>query len=90
MGRVGDDLAAPQIFVGAAAKAGANLTPETWAKGLESLGPIELATTRASSFGPGKPDAQDSFQLMQFNPKWKANEGIQQFLPVGDPVTLTK
>ncbi len=80
--------AALQIFVAAAEKAGANLTPATWKKGLESIGKIVLPTVPASSFAPGKPDAQNSFQLMKFNPEWKPNSGITQYTPLGDPITL--
>jgi hypothetical protein len=81
--------AALQIFTTAAEAAGPNLTPETWKAALEAIGPIELSTTRTASFAPGKPDAQDGFQLMQFNREWKPNEGIQQFMPIGEPITLT-
>jgi ABC-type branched-subunit amino acid transport system substrate-binding protein len=77
-----------QIFVAAAKAAGPNLTNETFQTGLESIGAIELANTPAASFGPGKPDGQDSFQLVQFDADWKAGEGKEQFIAVGEPVTL--
>jgi hypothetical protein len=81
--------AALQIFTTAAEAAGPNLTPETWKAALEAIGPIELATTHTASLAPGKPDAQDGFQLMQFNREWKPNAGISQFNPIGEPIILT-
>jgi hypothetical protein len=78
-----------RIFVEAAKAAGANLTPQTWEKGLASLGRIALPGVPAASFGRGKLDGQDSFQLMRFNPAWKAGSSEPQFLPLGDPITLT-
>ena len=80
--------AALQMFVAGANAAGADLTPEKWLKGLESVGKIELAAAPESSFGPGKPDGQDSFQLVKFNPAWTPTSGVQQFIPVGAPITL--
>ena len=80
--------AALQMFVAGANAAGADLTPEKWLKGLESVGKIELAAAPEASFGPGKPDGQDSFQLVKFNPAWTPTSGVQQFIPVGAPITL--
>jgi ABC-type branched-subunit amino acid transport system substrate-binding protein len=77
-----------QIFTAAAEAAGANLTNDSFQKGLESVGKIELANTPTASFGPGKPDGQDSFQLLKFDPTWKEGEGKQQNVPVGKPITL--
>jgi Periplasmic binding protein len=77
-----------QMFVAAANKAGANLTPDTWLKGLESVGKIELALAPQSSFAPGKPDGQDSFQLVKFNPAYKTGSSVPEFIPVGAPITL--
>lgn len=77
-----------QIFVAAAKAAGPNLTNETWQRGLESLGRIQLANTLDASFGPGKHDAQDAFQLQRFDPAWKAGQGKQQLVAVGAPVRL--
>lgn len=79
-----------QIFVAAAKAAGPNLTNESFAKGLASLGKIALANTPAASFGPDKSDAQDSFVLAQFDPAWKEGQGKLQFAQVGDAVTVTK
>jgi hypothetical protein len=79
-----------QIFVAAAKAAGPNLTYATWQKALEGLGKMELPAAPEASFGPGKPDGQDSFQLMKFNPAWKPNTPIAQLLPLGEPITLTK
>jgi hypothetical protein len=78
-----------KIFVDAATEAGSNLTYASFTKGLESLGNIDLPSSPKSSFAPNKFDAQDSFQLMQFNPAWKSGSTVQQFLPLGTPVTLT-
>jgi ABC-type branched-subunit amino acid transport system substrate-binding protein len=77
-----------QIFVAAAKAAGPDLTNESWQKGLESLGKIQLASVLDSSFGPNKHDAQDSFQLEKIDPTWKAGQGKQQFIDIGQPVTL--
>ena len=77
-----------QMFVAGANKAGANLTPDTWLKGLESVGKIELALAPQSSFAPGKPDGQDSFQLVKFNPAYKTGSSVPEFIPVGAPITL--
>jgi hypothetical protein len=79
-----------QMFVAGADAAGADLTPETWLKGLESVGKIELAASPEASFGPNKPDGQDGFQLVKFNPAWTAKSGVAQFIPVGKSITLTK
>jgi hypothetical protein len=76
-----------QIFVAAAKAAGADLTNETWAKGLASLGTVELPVANPGSFGPNKPDAQDRFQLMKFNPEFKSGTTIPQFIAIGDPIT---
>jgi ABC-type branched-subunit amino acid transport system substrate-binding protein len=79
-----------QIFVTAATKAGPDLTYDTFMKALQSLGKIELPASPIASFGPNKPDGQDSFQLMKMNPQWKAGStGITELLPVGQPITLS-
>jgi hypothetical protein len=77
-----------QMFEGAANAAGPDLTQQSWLKGLESIGKIELAVSPQSSFGPNKPDGQDSFQLVKLNPAWKTGSTAQQFLAVGAPITL--
>lgn len=77
-----------RIFVDAATAAGPDLTPATWQRGLESLGTIPVASGTAASFGPNKPDGQDSFQLQRFNPVWKSGSGAQQLLALGEPFTL--
>jgi hypothetical protein len=77
------------IFAPAAKAAGADLTYDSFMKGLESLGKLQIAGVPAASFGPNKPDAQDSFQLVKFNPAWKPGTTTQEFLPVGPPINLT-
>jgi ABC-type branched-subunit amino acid transport system substrate-binding protein len=78
-----------QLFVAAAKAAGPNLNNQTFATGAASLGTIELANTPTASFGLHKPDGQDSFQLVRFDPTWKQGQGKQQFIPVGQPITLS-
>ena len=76
------------MFVAGANKAGPNLTPQTWLKGLESIGKIVLPAAPVASFAPGKPDGQDSFQLVKFNPAYTPNSNVPEFIPVGAPITL--
>src|SRR5690349_24882459 len=71
-----------QIFVEGAKAAGPNLTNETFAQGVASLGKIELANTATASFGTDKPDGQDSFALGKFDPTWKEGEGKNQFIAI--------
>jgi hypothetical protein len=78
-----------QIFVAAAKAAGPDLDDQTFAKGLASIGKIELAGVPVASFGPNKPDGQDSFQLLKLDPDWKQGQGKQQFTAIGSPLTLT-
>ena len=77
-----------QVFVAAAKAAGTDLTYDSFMNGLESLGKIQLAGLPAASFGPNKPDAQDSFQLVKFNTAWKPGSNAQEFLPSGTTITL--
>jgi hypothetical protein len=77
-----------QIFVAGAKAAGPNLTNATLEKGIESLGKIDLANGTVGSFGPGKLDAQDTFQLEKFDPTWKQGQGKPQFIPIGESVVL--
>jgi ABC-type branched-subunit amino acid transport system substrate-binding protein len=77
-----------QIFTAAAEQAGENLNQETWQKGLESIGDIELPAAPVASFGPNKPDGQDSFQLMQHDPAWTPDTTMPEFTPIGAPITL--
>jgi hypothetical protein len=79
-----------QIFTAAAKAAGPNLTNDSFREGLESIGKIDLANTPVASFGPDKPDGQDSFQLLQFDATWKEGQGKEQFIAVGKPVTMNK
>ena len=80
---------AVQIFVAAAKAAGPNLTQQTWEKGLESVTTIATAAAPIGSFGPGKPDAQDSFQLEKSDPTWKPTTSSKaEFIPIGQPITL--
>jgi hypothetical protein len=79
-----------RIFIDAATAAGPDLTQESFARGLASLGPIQIPSAARASFGANKPDANDEFQLMRFNPAWKSGSEIAQFLPIGDPVTLNE
>ena len=76
------------VFVAAATAAGTNLTPATWAKGLGSIGKIALPLAPIGSFGPNKPDAQDSFQLMKQDPTWTSKSSKQEFIALGQPITL--
>jgi hypothetical protein len=79
-----------QMFIAGAKAAGANLTADSWLKGLEGVGKIELAAAPAASFAPNKPDGQDSFQLMQYNKAYvPGGSGVQQLLPVGQPIQFT-
>ncbi len=80
---------AMQIFVAAAKAAGPNLTPASWEKGLESIGSIALPLAPTASFGPNKPDGQDSFVLEKHDPSWKPNSTKNEFLPIGQPITLS-
>jgi hypothetical protein len=89
-GAMGAACTAMQIFVAAAKAAGPNLTPATWQKGLESIGKIETSGAPVASFGPNKPDGQDSFQLVKHDPKWEPGSSEQEFIPIGEPITLTK
>jgi ABC-type branched-subunit amino acid transport system substrate-binding protein len=77
-----------QIFTAAAEAAGENLNQDTWQKGLESIGKIELPAAPVASFGPNKPDGQDSFQLMQHDPAWTADSTEPEFTPIGAQITL--
>jgi Periplasmic binding protein len=86
---MGTICTALQMFVEGAKKAGGNLTPETWLNGLESVGKIELAASPIASFAPNKPDGQDSFQLVKYNPAYKPDTGVAQLLPVGGQITFT-
>ncbi len=79
-----------QIFVAAAKAAGPNLNQQTFLHAVESLGSMASATTPVMSFGPGKLDGQDTFQLAKFNTAWKPNTSTQQFIPIGKPITVTK
>jgi branched-chain amino acid transport system substrate-binding protein len=78
-----------RIFVDAAKAAGPNLTPQTWEQGLQSLGSIQVASGTTTSFGPNKPDGQDSFVLQKYNPAWKSGSDVLQMLPVGNVFTFT-
>ncbi|HWS48403.1 MAG TPA: ABC transporter substrate-binding protein [Acidimicrobiia bacterium] len=74
-----------QVFVLGATAAGANLDNATFEKGIESLGRVPSI----GSFGPNKLDAQDTFQLLKFDPTWKQGQGKPQLLPIGQPVVFT-
>jgi hypothetical protein len=75
-----------EVFVQAATKAGETLNQRTWMQGLESIGKISLPIVPVASFGPGKPDAQDTFQLVHHDPDWKPGSTKQEFVPVGEPL----
>ncbi len=77
-----------QIFVEAATAAGPNLTNESFAEAVSGIGDIELANGPGSSFGPDKPDAQDTFQLVTFDPEWVEGSGEEQFVAIGDPISV--
>jgi hypothetical protein len=78
-----------QVFDAAADAAGPNLTAQTWAKGVESLGTIAMPAMPVGSFGPNKPDAQDKFQLERHDPTWTPTSTKPEFIPVGAPITLS-
>lgn len=77
-----------QIFVDGAKAAGKDLNQQTWLKGVESIGRFSSPVAPVASFGPGKLDAQDTFQLEQHDPRWKPNSNIDEFIPIGAPLTL--
>jgi hypothetical protein len=79
-----------QIFVAAARAAGPELTNQSFAKGLASIGTIALADAPVASFGRDKPDGEDSFQLLRLDPSWKQGQGKQQFTAIGAPLTLNR
>jgi ABC-type branched-subunit amino acid transport system substrate-binding protein len=85
---IGDICTFLQIFVSAAEAAGNNLTQETWQQGLESLGSLPNEPGTPMSFGPGKPDGQDSFQLAKLDPTWEEGSSEPQLLPVGEQIIL--
>jgi hypothetical protein len=75
------------MFVDGAKAAGANLDYDSWVKGLESVGPIQLPYA-PSSFAPGKLDGQDAFQLVEQDPKWNPRASTPEFLPLGQPISV--
>ena len=60
-----------RIFELVATEAGPDLTQDSFAAAADRIGEISLPAVPFASFGPGKPDASDSFQLAQFD----QNEG---------------
>ena len=74
----------------AAKSAGKNLNAQTWQKGLDSIGKIELANTPIASFGPNKPDGQDSFQLLKHDPTWTTTSSKPEFISIGQPISLSR
>ncbi|HZR12313.1 MAG TPA: ABC transporter substrate-binding protein [Acidimicrobiia bacterium] len=76
------------LFVDAAKAAGKDLNNETFAKGVESLGAVDLPAAPKSSFGPNKFDGQDQFQLFRIDPTWKQGSGKDQLIAIGSPITL--
>ncbi|HEY1737215.1 MAG TPA: hypothetical protein VGI86_00810, partial [Acidimicrobiia bacterium] len=78
-----------QIFVEAARRAGRNLNNETFEKGLEAIGKIAEPLAPVASFGPNKPDGQDSFVMVKQDPTWKPGSTKPEFIPIGQPITLT-
>ncbi|MBX3286958.1 MAG: hypothetical protein KF703_16545, partial [Actinobacteria bacterium] len=77
-----------QIFEQAAKAAGPVLNDATLRRGIESLGELEVAAVPQSSFGPGKYDGQDSFQLMAYNPDYTREGDEQMLVPTGDPILM--
>ena len=77
------------IFVAAAKAAGPNLNQQTFLKGLESIGAISTPAAPVGSLGPNKWDAQDSFQLAKHDPTWTPKSTQSEFIPVGQPVTIS-
>ena len=63
------------------------LNNETFEKGVESLGEVDLGAPN-TSFGPNKFDGQDEFQLFKIDPTWKEGSGKDQLIAIGSPITL--
>jgi hypothetical protein len=85
---LGSACTALKVFVEAAKAAGTDLTQDSWKTGLGSLGTVDLAFAPVASFGPDKPDGQDTFLLQQHDPRWKLGSTIPQFISVGETITL--
>ena len=76
------------VYDGHWTAAGHDLTVPRFQHAVESLGKIHIAAMPDGSFAPRKLDAQNSFQLMQFNKQWKPATTIQMFTPVGSSITF--
>lgn len=70
-----------RLFEIVATEAGADLTQDSFAAAIESLGPIDLPGFPYASLGPDKFDADDSFRLVVFD-KDAAAEG--ELVPLGE------
>ena len=70
-------------------QSGPNLTNATWEKGLEEIGNIAEPLAPIASFGPNKPDGQDSFVMVKHDPSWKPGSPKAEFIAVGQPITVT-
>jgi ABC-type branched-subunit amino acid transport system substrate-binding protein len=77
-----------QIFEQAAKAAGPVLNDATFREGIESLGELEVAAAPQSSFGPGKYDGQDSFQLMAYNTSYTREGDEPMLVPTGKPIVM--
>jgi hypothetical protein len=77
-----------QIFEAGAKAAGKTLNNDTFRKGIESLGSMELANGTKAVFGPGSLAGQVSFQLAKFDPNWKEGSGKPQFIQTGKTIQV--
>ncbi len=77
-----------QIFVAAAEAAGDVLNNDTFRKGIESLGEIELAGSPDASFGPGKYDGQNALAMYTYDPSYVEGSGDPPFIEDDEVVEL--
>jgi hypothetical protein len=78
-----------QIFVAAAEAAGKVLNNDTFRKGIESLGDMDLASFNGASFGPGKYDGLNTLSMYTYDPSYVEGSGDPPFIEEGDPVELS-
>ena len=69
-----------QLFELLATSAGPNLTHETFAQAIETIGEFSIASQPFASLGSGKYNSNDSFQLVSYNPDLGARG---QLVPIG-------
>ena len=80
----------PPTYLATLKAAGADLTYDSFTKGLEAIGKIELPAAPEASFGPNKPDGQDSFQLLKHDPTWTTTSSKPEFISIGQPISLSR